>query len=132
MQIVNSAIQLASTHTAIQYQERQESLTVWKNGKEANRVERKNDKEHSLQHQAEKLAKEAAKVSLSQTAQQRATEVSEASETAGPGEEEKLIGRFFVLDCGGHLEGGAEGLFFCLFELLSCTEEMGKPLFFFL
>lgn len=91
MKIAESAIQLVSTNTAIQYQERQESLTVWKNGKEANRAERKNGKEHSLKHQAERLAKEAAKVSLSQAAQQRVAEVPESSETAVPGEEEKLM-----------------------------------------
>ncbi len=91
MKFAESAIQLSGTHTAIQYQERQESLTVWKNGKEANRAERKNGKEHSLKHQAEQLAKEAAKVSLSQAAQQRVAEVPESSETAVPGEEEKLM-----------------------------------------
>jgi len=91
MKIAESAIQLTSTHTAIQSQERQESLTVWKNGKEANRAERKNGKEHSLKHQAEHLAKEAAKVSLSQAAQQRVAEVPESSETAVPGEEEGLM-----------------------------------------
>ena len=57
MKIAESAIQLTTAHTAIQYQERQESLTVWKNGKEANRAERKNGKEQSFKHQAVQLAK---------------------------------------------------------------------------
>lgn len=91
MKIAESAIQLASSHTAIQYQERQESLTVWKNGKEAKRAEHKNVKEHALKHQAQQLAKEASKVSLSQAAQQRVAEVPESSESVVPGEAEKLM-----------------------------------------
>mgnify|MGYP001398950865 CR=1 FL=1 len=92
MNIAESAIQLISTHTAIQYQERQESLIVWKNGKETNQAERKNGKKHSLKQQAENLAKEAAKVSLSLVAQQRAAEVPESSATAVSEEEGKLMG----------------------------------------
>jgi hypothetical protein len=91
MKIAESAIQLTSSHTANQYQERQESLTIWKNGKEAKRAEHKNGKEHALKHQAEQLAQEAAKVSLSQEAQQRVAEVPEASEAAVPGEEDELM-----------------------------------------
>ena len=91
MKIVESSIQLTSAHTATQYQERQESLAVWKNGKEVHRAERKNGQEDFLKHQAEQLAKEAAKVSFSPAAQQRAAEVPQSSETAAPGEEEELM-----------------------------------------
>lgn len=113
MKIAESAIQLASVHTATEYNERQESLAVWKQGKESVRVERINDAGQELKHQADKLAREATKVSLSETAKQRtATEVPAMVETeAEPGEEEltdlnlrilrtlfeKLTGRTFKL-----------------------------------
>jgi hypothetical protein len=74
MKIAESAIQLASTHTAVEYSERQESLAVWKQGRETVRTEQKNAAGRGLKHQANKLAREAAKVSLSEAAKQRATE----------------------------------------------------------
>jgi len=72
MKIAESAIRLASSHTATEFNERQESLTVWKQGKESVRAERINGAGKELKHHADKLAREAAKVSLSEAAQQRA------------------------------------------------------------
>ena len=71
MKIAESTIQLASSRTAVDYHERQELLAVWRQGKEPVRTDRKNAKDETLKHQADKLAKEAAKVSLSEAAKQK-------------------------------------------------------------
>ena len=63
---------------------------MWRQGKEPVRTERKNAKDETLKHQADKLAKEAAKVSLSEAAKQRVAEVPEAAETDASGEEEVM------------------------------------------
>lgn len=91
MKIAESAIQLASAHTATEYNERQESLTVWKQGKESVRAERINGAGKELKHQADLLAREAAKVSLSEAAKQRAAaEVPATAETDPKQGEEEL------------------------------------------
>jgi hypothetical protein len=90
MKIAESTIQLTSSRTAVEYHERQELLAVWRQGKEPVRTERKNAKDETLKHQADKLAKEAAKVSLSEAAKQRVAEVPEAAETDASGEEEVM------------------------------------------
>ena len=82
MKIAESNIQLASSHTAVEYSERRESLVVWRQGRESVRAEQKNSQDDALQKQAEKLAKEAAKVSLSAEAQQKAASVVESAESA--------------------------------------------------
>lgn len=81
MKITDSSIQLASSHTSVEYFERQESLTVWRQGRDPVRTERKNSDDNHLKHQAEKLAREAAKVSLSNEAQQKAAAVNRSVET---------------------------------------------------
>lgn len=91
MKIAESTIQLASSRTAVDYFERQELLTVWRQGREPARVERKNGHDETLKNQAEKLAKEAAKVSLSEVAKQRAAEVPEAAEASVPEEDAELM-----------------------------------------
>jgi len=91
MKIAESAIQLASSRTAVEYYERQEALAVWRQGKETARIERKDAKDDTLKHQADKLAKEAARVSLSEVAKQRAAEVPEAAEADGLGEDDTMI-----------------------------------------
>lgn len=113
MKIAESAIHLASSHTATEYDERQESLAVWQQGKATVRAERMNGAGKELANHAAELAREAAKVSLSEAAKQRATaEVPAAADTeTEPGEEdladlnlrilralfEKLTGRKFTL-----------------------------------
>jgi len=82
MKIAESNIQLASSHTAVEYSERRESLTVWRQGRESVRAEQKNSQDDALQKKAEQLAKEAAKVSLSAEAQQKASGVAESTESA--------------------------------------------------
>jgi len=86
MKIAESNIQLASSHTAVEYSERRESLTVWRQGRESVRAEQKNSQDDGLQKQAEQLAKEAAKeaakVSLSAEAQQKAAGVAETAASA--------------------------------------------------
>jgi hypothetical protein len=94
MYITDSSIQFASSHTAVEYAERQESLTVWRQGREPVRTEQHNNEDKHLQHQAEKLAKAAAKVSLSVEAQQKASvarPVAETSEVATTGEDGELM-----------------------------------------
>jgi len=91
MKIAESTIQLASSRTAVEYLESQESLTVWKQGRETVRTERKNSKDETLKNQAEKLAKEAAKVSLSEVAKQRAAEVPETAEVSVSEEDAELM-----------------------------------------
>jgi len=91
MQIAQSAIQLASSHTAVEYTERQESLTVWRSGKESVRADRENPTDNALKHQADKLVKEAAKVSLSEAAKQRAAAIPESAESDGLGDGDELM-----------------------------------------
>jgi len=94
MKIAESNIQLASSHTAVEYSERRESLVVWRQGRESVRAEKKNSQDDALQKQAEKLAKEAAKVSLSTEAQQKAASVvefAESAEVAALGEDGDLL-----------------------------------------
>ena len=84
MQIAESAIQLASSRTAIEYAERRESLTVWRPGQEAVRTERRDGADDTLKQQAENLVQEAAKVSLSEAARQQRTAEVQPAEAAGP------------------------------------------------
>jgi hypothetical protein len=46
MSITKSTIQLASTHTSVEYSERRESLVAWQHGKDPVRIEGK--KSHHL------------------------------------------------------------------------------------
>ena len=91
MKIAESNIQLASSRTAVEYFERQELLSVWRQGRETASVERKNGHDETLKNQAEKLAKEAAKVSLSEVAKQRAAEVPAAAEASVPEEDAEFL-----------------------------------------
>jgi hypothetical protein len=91
MKIAESTIQLASSRTAVEYFERQELLSVWRQGRESVRAERKNGHDGTLKNQADKLAKEAAKVSLSEVAKQRAAEVPETAEASIPEEDAELM-----------------------------------------
>lgn len=93
MHIAESSIQFTSSHAAIEHLERQESLTVWRQGKEPVRVDRKNAQDEHVKQQAEKLAKEAVKVSLSAQAQQQAVAApaAETAEVAARGEDGELM-----------------------------------------
>ncbi|WP_310599299.1 hypothetical protein [Desulfobulbus sp.] len=75
MKIAESAIQLASSRTATEYSERQESLTVWRPGKEPAQAGSRDNANSTLKQQADQLAREAAKVSLSEAARQQRTAV---------------------------------------------------------
>ncbi|MCL2458580.1 MAG: hypothetical protein FWF31_06975 [Desulfobulbus sp.] len=80
MKIAESAIQLASSRTAADYSESQESLTVWRPDKAAVRTERRDDADDTLKQQADKLIQEATKVSLSDAAKlQRASVAAESA-----------------------------------------------------
>ena len=72
MKIADSTIQLASSHTSVTYYERRESLTLWRQGKAPVSTEQINGDEDQLKAQAQTLADEAAKVSLSEASQQAA------------------------------------------------------------
>ncbi|WP_028318520.1 hypothetical protein [Desulfobulbus elongatus] len=92
MKIAQSAIQLASSRTAVEYSERQESLTVWRPGRESVRAERRDGSDDTLKQQAEQLAQEAAKVSLSEAAKQQRTAVVPASSgTDGTGDPDEMM-----------------------------------------
>ncbi|MDR2550855.1 MAG: hypothetical protein LBD10_11725 [Desulfobulbus sp.] len=79
MKIAESAIQLASSRTAIEHSERQESLTVWRPDQETARTESRNGANDAIKQQADQLAREAAKVSLSEAAKQQRTVVAAKS-----------------------------------------------------
>ncbi|MCL1980977.1 MAG: hypothetical protein FWG62_07890 [Proteobacteria bacterium] len=81
MKIAESSILLASSRTATEYSEHQESLTVWRPGQESVRTESQNSANHTLKQQADKFVQEAAKVSLSEAARQQRTVI---NATDGP------------------------------------------------
>ena len=95
MKITDSAIQLASTHAAVEYTERQESLTAWSKGEHVSRRGRGHGHGHfrhsGARHAADEAARQAATVSLSETARQRAAEVAKPAETDGQDERDALI-----------------------------------------
>jgi hypothetical protein len=93
MKITDSNIQLASSRTSIEYYERQESLTVWRRGRSPVRTETVNNQDDQLKEQAEELAAKAAKVTLSEEAQQAATAsaTAESTDVQGLGEDEDLL-----------------------------------------
>ena len=88
MKIAESAIQFASSHTAIEYSERQESLTVWRQGKDPVRVDREGQQDNKMEAKAMALAEQATKVFLSAEAQQK---VSEQNQAEPVGEEDSLL-----------------------------------------
>ena len=88
MKIAESAIQFANSHTAIEYSERQESLTVWQQGKEPVRSDRESQQNDKMEARAMVLAEQAVKVSLSAEAQQK---VSEQNQTEPVGDEDSLL-----------------------------------------
>ncbi len=81
MQIAESTIQLASSHSSVEYYERRESLTFWHQGNVPASSEQVNGEEDQLKKQAQALADKAVKVSLSEEAQQ-AVATSAASDTS--------------------------------------------------
>jgi hypothetical protein len=88
MKIAESAIQFASFHTAVEYSERQESLTVWHQGKELVRADRKNQQDKQMEAKAMALAEQATKVFLSVEALQK---VSEQNQAEPVNEEDSLL-----------------------------------------
>jgi hypothetical protein len=93
MKISASDIQLVSSHTSIEYYERRESLTLWRQGKSPVQTEQINNPDDQLETQARKLADQAAKVTLSDEAQQAATlsATQESAEVREAGEDEELM-----------------------------------------
>ena len=92
MKIAESAVQLSSTHTIVDYSERRESLAVWQNGRAPSRAEEANANEARLQARAMAEAEQAAKVSLSGEGVRRATTpVPEQSGVDGLSEEDRLL-----------------------------------------
>ena len=92
MKIAESVIQLTSSHAAVEYSERRESLTVWQQGREPGRAEEENANEARLQARATAAAEQAARVSLSQEGVRRAASpVPEQSEVGGLSEEDRLL-----------------------------------------
>lgn len=93
MKIAESTIQLASSHTSVEYYERRESLTLWRQGRAATSTEQVDAEEDQLKEQAKRLAAQAAKVTLSEAAQQAATTVAatESTEVQDLGEDEELM-----------------------------------------
>ncbi|MDD2463284.1 MAG: hypothetical protein PHI97_04750 [Desulfobulbus sp.] len=92
MKIAESTIQLASSHTSVEYSERRESLTVWRQGKNPLSAEQVNGEGDRLKEKGREFAHQAAKVSLSEAAQQAATSAaSESSDVQDLGEDEELM-----------------------------------------
>ena len=93
MKITDSTIQLASSHTSVEYYERRESLTLWRQGKAPVNTEQVNGEDKQLKKKAQNLADQAAKVSLSDAAQQAATSsaASQAAEVQEDTEEMELM-----------------------------------------
>ncbi|MGD9949143.1 MAG: VCBS repeat-containing protein [Desulfobulbus sp.] len=96
MKIAESSIQLASSHTSVEYSERRESLTLWHQGKAPLSTQQVDGKGDQLKKKAQTLADQAAKVSLSEAAQQAQAATSaaagESSEVQELGEDEELMG----------------------------------------
>ncbi|MGE4559782.1 MAG: VCBS repeat-containing protein [Desulfobulbus sp.] len=97
MKIAESTIQLAGSHSSVEYYERRESLTLWRQGKLPVGTEQVNGEDGQLKEQAQSFADQAAKVSLSEAAQQAATataagDSAESAEVEGLGEDEEVMG----------------------------------------
>ncbi len=88
MKIAESAIQFTSAHTAVEYSERQESLTTWQQGKEPVRIDWENRQDVKMEAKAMALAEQAVKVSLSVEGRQKVTE---QNQTEPVGEEDGLL-----------------------------------------
>lgn len=88
MKIAESAIKFANFHTAVEYSERQESLTTWQQGKEPVRIDRENQQDEKMEAKAMALAEQAVKVSLSAEGRQK---VAEQNQTEPVGEEDGLL-----------------------------------------
>jgi hypothetical protein len=72
MRIDTTSIQLASSHTSVEFHQRQESLTLLRQGRAPATTQQVNGQDDQLKEQAKFLADKAAKVSLSELAQQAA------------------------------------------------------------
>lgn len=94
MRIETSSIQLASSHSSVAFHQRQESLTLWRQGRAPATTQLVNGQDDQLKEQAQVLANQAAKVSLSDLAQQAAaatTTTSSSAEVEGLGEDGELL-----------------------------------------
>ncbi len=93
MRIADSTIQLASSHSSVEFYQRQESLTLWRQGRSPATSQQINGQDDQLKDQAQTLADQAAKVSLSEQAQQAAAAITtpSAAEVEGLGEEGELM-----------------------------------------
>lgn len=87
MKIAESTVQLASSHTTVEYSERQESLTVWQQGKEAVRIDRENPQDRKMVAKAMAFAEQSVRVSLSTAALQKVPEQAQVE----PGSEEDSL-----------------------------------------
>ena len=83
MKITDAAIQLASSHTAVDYSERRESLTVWQQGRPSDQTGSANATDAQLRVKAQALAEQAAKISLSAEARQKAAQPAPAQPDVG-------------------------------------------------
>lgn len=88
MKIAESAIQFTSSHTAVEYSQRRESLTLWQQGRGPIRSDREEGRDNKLAAKAMALTEEAAKVSLSAAGRRH---VAEATEVDPLAEEDQLI-----------------------------------------
>lgn len=93
MRIADSTIQLASSHSSVEFYQRQESLTLWRQGRSPATSQQVNGHDDQLKEQAQSLADQAAKVSLSEQAQQAAAAIATtpSAEVEGLGEEGELM-----------------------------------------
>jgi len=88
MKIAESNIQFTSSHTAVEYTERRESLTLWQQSRGPIRSDRENAHNRKLEAKTMTSVEQATKVSLS-TASRR--QVAEAAEVDALSEEDRLV-----------------------------------------
>ena len=93
MRIDTTSIQLASSHSSVEFHQRQESLTLWRQGGTPATTQQVNGQDDQLKEQAKSLADKAAKVSLSEFAQQAAaaTATTQSAEVEGVAEQPELM-----------------------------------------
>lgn len=96
MRIVDASIQLASSHSSVEFYQRQESLTLWRQGRSPATSQQVDGQDEQLKDQAQTLADQAAKVSLSEQAQQAAAAIAtpataSTAEVEGLGEDGELM-----------------------------------------
>lgn len=89
MIITEFTIQLASTHTSVEYSERRESLVAWQHGKDSVGNDREKSHHQKLKAKAMALAEQATRVSLSSEAREKVSKRTQVEESVS--EEDRMV-----------------------------------------